>query len=68
MTEIFKNISPQTREYAEVAWECALMFDNPIDMAKFLNAVTNYYMVTGTQEEVDFLRFYFNIQMEMMNK
>jgi hypothetical protein len=44
------------------------MFDNPIDMAKFLNAVTNYYMVTGTQEEVDFLRFYFNIQMEMMNK
>jgi hypothetical protein len=41
---------------------------DPAKAADFLDTVTNYYNTIGTQEEVEFLRFYFNMQMELMKE
>ena len=41
---------------------------NPIESAKFLDNVTNYYSHLYTEEEVEFLRFYFNMKMEELQK
>ena len=41
---------------------------NPIDAANFLNDITNYYDKILTEEEVNFLRFYFNMKMELMKE
>lgn len=66
MTEIYSNISDEVRHTAEAAWRVAMAEPNPIDAAKFLNSATEYYTHIFTEEEVDFLRFYFRTQMEMM--
>ena len=66
MTEIFSNISTTVKEIAKTAWSVAMAQKNPVAAADFLNTVTNYYSNILTDEEVDFLRFYFQLQMEMM--
>jgi hypothetical protein len=66
MTEIFENVGNDTKEIAAAAWRIALAQSNPIAASNFLNNVTEYYRNILTEEEVDFLRFYFNLQMEMM--
>lgn len=68
MQEIFENISDQTRQLAETAWTIAMAQDNPIKAANFLNTVTNYYDQRMNEEEIEFLRFYFNMKMEMMKE
>lgn len=68
MTELFANINPDVKEYAKTAWSLALAQKDPAKAADFLNTVTNYYKTIGTSEEVEFLRFYFNMQMEMMKE
>lgn len=68
MQEIFENISDQTRQLAETAWTIAMAQDNPIKAANFLNTVTNYYDQLMNEEEIEFLRFYFNMKMEMMKE
>ena len=66
MIELWENINDKTKEYAEQAWTLAIAMLNPADAANFLNDITNNYI--GTQKEVDFLRFYFNMKMEMIKK
>jgi len=39
-----------------------------MDAASFLNDVTNYYEKKLSEEDLDFLRFYFNMKMEMMKE
>ena len=68
MQEIFENVSERTKEIAEIAWRLAVSQSNPIDAANFLNDVTNYYDKILTEEEVNFLRFYFNMKMELMKE
>lgn len=60
MIEIFQNISDELKAEAETAWELAQTM-NFIDAAKFLSAYTQF---KHSAEEQDFLRFYFNLQME----
>jgi len=66
MTEIFSDISETVKDIAKTAWSIAMAQKNPVDAAEFLNNVTNYYSNILTEEEVDFLRFYFQLQMEMV--
>ena len=66
MTEVFSDISEMVKDIAKTAWSIAMVQKNPVDAAEFLNNVTNYYSNILTEEEVDFLRFYFQLQMEMM--
>lgn len=68
MTEIFTNVSFDTKLIAEMAWDIATLIKNPNEAANFLSSVTEYYSNTLTEEEVDFLRFYFNMKMEMMKE
>ena len=68
MQEIFENVSDNTKEIADMAWRLAMSQRNPIEAADFLNNVTNYYDKILSEEEVNFLRFYFNMKMELMKE
>lgn len=68
MIEIFPNVSDIIRESANLIWNLALNKDNPIDIANFLNEKTNEYREFCTEEEIEFLQFFFNMQMEMMKE
>lgn len=65
MTEIFSNISDKVKRTAEFIWKVTLTYDNPLDAANFLHQMTEYYRKIYTDEEMDFLQFYFQMQMEM---
>ena len=66
MTEIYSNIRNEVKEMGEFIWEIALAQQNPVFAAKFLDTATNYCRNLYTEEEIEFLRFYFNMRLEMM--
>jgi hypothetical protein len=66
MTEIFDKISNGVKETAKVAMRLALAQKNPADAATFLQNTIDYYSHLYTEEEIEFLQFYFKMQMEMM--
>lgn len=68
MQELFENINDNVKKTGELAWKLALMQKTPLKIAKFLTNVINYYKNLYTEEEIEFLRFYFHIQMEMMKQ
>lgn len=68
MQEIFKDVSQQTKEIADLAWRIATVQPDPIAAANFLDMVTNYYDKILSENEIEFLRFYFNMKMEMMKE
>lgn len=68
MQEIFNNISNEIKQIAEISWRLAVSQHNPINAAKFLDNVTNYYESMLTEEEIEFLRFYFNMKMEAIKE
>ena len=65
MVEIFADISDDVKRKAELIWKLSIGQSNPIKAAKLLNQFTEYYRKRWTEEEVDFLQFYFQTQMEM---
>lgn len=65
MTELFSNISNEVKNAADAAWDIAMSQKNPASAADFLNIVTEYYRKKWTEEEIEFLQFYFYTQMEM---
>lgn len=65
MTELYPNISNELRQATEAAWNIALHKRNPVEAAQFLNNITEYYRTIGcSEEEMSFIRFYFNMKME----
>ena len=68
MTEIFQDINNEVKETAEALWNMALKLNDSLIAAKFLNNATNYYSNIYTEKEIEFLRFYFNMQLEMMKE
>ena len=68
MQEIFQNVSDKTKEIAEISWRLAVSQRNPIEAAEFLNTVTNYYDKILNEEDIEFMRFYFNMKMEAMKE
>ena len=66
MKELFENVRDEVKNTAKMAWGLAMAQKNPVDAADFLNNVTNYYKNLFTDEEIEFLQFYFNMQMEMI--
>ena len=67
MQELFSNIRQEVKDTAESAWHLAIVQHNPANAADFLNNVTNYYRNIYTDEEIEFLQFYFKMKVEMMN-
>ena len=68
MQEIFKDVRNEVKSVAKTAWNLALVQPDAWKAAEFLNALTNYYKNLYTEEEIEFLQFYFNMQLEMMKK
>ena len=66
MTEIYDNVRDGVKQVAELSWKVAVALNNPMQAAEFLNNVTNYYRNYFTEEEIEFLQFYFNMKMEMI--
>ena len=66
MTEIYADIAPEIKVAAETAWKIAKAQKTPLEAAEFLHRVMEYYEKTLTEYEVEFLQFYFQLQMEMM--
>lgn len=67
MTELFQNISQSVKDYATLIWNQARQLA-PEEATKLLNIATNTFEQEGLEEEADFLRFYFNLQMEIMRQ
>lgn len=65
MTEIYQDIREEVKELARIAWTIAITQKTPAAAAKILDNITNYYSNFLSDEEKDFLQFYFNTQMEM---
>lgn len=68
MTELFPNIPQQIHDYAAFIWEQAKKKKSAIEASELLERATKIFDDEGLEEEADFLRFYFNLQMEMMKK
>jgi hypothetical protein len=68
MTELFTNVSKVAKDIAELSWKLASVQKNPLNAANFLDNVTNYYSNLLTEDEIEYLRFYFNMKLEMMKK
>ena len=66
MVEIFRDINEITKEAAALIWELALTKRNPVEMADFLNEKTNEFRKIVTEQDIEFLQFYFKMKMEEM--
>ena len=64
MTELFSNISDEVKRIAEFTWNVASAQSNPVIASKFLDGATNYLATVYNEEEMNFIRFYFNMKME----
>ena len=68
MIEIYSDIRDEVKKMAQIIWQFSLQQRNPLESAKFLDTMIHYYSKLYTQEEIEFLQFYFQTQMEMMKK
>lgn len=66
MQELFNNVRQEVKDTAESAWNLAIVQRDPARAADFLDNVTNYYRNIYTNEEIEFLQFYFKMKVEMM--
>ena len=63
MTEIFTDISEEAKRTAETAWDLAQNLD-PVQASNFINNVTLYFSNILNENEINFIRFYFNMKLE----
>lgn len=68
MNEIYGNVGKVVKNIAESAWKLASIQTDPVAASNFLDNVTKYYSHILTEEEIGFLQFYFNMQLEMMKE
>ena len=68
MTELYSNIRQEIKDTAKTAWELSIAQPTSVDAAELLNNVTEYYKLIWTEEEIEFLQFYFKMKMMEMMK
>lgn len=66
MVELFSDINESLKYEAAAIWGIASKIKDARKAAKYLNDSIALYRDTHTEEEVDFLDFYFQMQMEMV--
>lgn len=64
MTEIFENISDEVKLGAELVFNAAMQSRDVIKMIKMLDDYTNN---CATDEDRNFVLFYFNMRMEQID-
>jgi len=65
MIELYANVSDEVRNLAENIWNIAIANESPIEAAEFISTAIQYFEHQLTEEEIDFLRFYINMKLEM---
>ena len=68
MIELFSHIRQEVKDTAEGAWNLTIAQNTPAQAAELLNSVVEYYKLLWTEEEVEFLQFYFKMKMMEMMK
>jgi len=68
MKELFPYINDNVKDAAKMIWNLALSYSNPEKSAHVLIKMTDYFKNFFNRDEIEFLQFYFNTQMEMMKK
>ena len=68
MQELFENVREVVKETAKAQWKIALQQKNPVAAANTLNNFITSSKDMYTEEEIEFLRFYFALQMEMIKE
>ena len=68
MTELYSHIRQEVKDIAEGAWDLAIAQHTPAEAAELLNTVVEYHKLIYTQEEGEFLQFYFKMKMMEMMK
>lgn len=68
MIELFTNIRQEVKEIAETSVDLALIQKDPKRAAVFLDSVVRYYTNFYTDEEINFLKTYFQIKLELMQQ
>lgn len=68
MIEIYSDIRQEVKDAAVTLWNFVTKMQDPVKAANFLSEMLGYYKVLYTAEEVEFLQFYLNMQMEMMKQ
>lgn len=63
MTELYPNISDETRRLTSAAFDLALAQKNAVRGTKVLE---NYLQTLKSEEEKEFANFYFNLKMEQL--
>ena len=63
MTEIFTNITDDMKLGAQLIFDSAIKNNNPIKMVEILNDYTEH---CATEEEREFVAFYFNMRMRQL--
>ena len=67
MIELYPDIPQQLRDYAKLIWQQASQM-SPENASNLLNVSTEVFEKEGLSDESNFLRFYFNLQMERMKE
>ena len=68
MVEIYANIRDEVKKTAESIWNVVLLRRTPAEAVELLNITTEYYRHLYTEEEMEFLQFYFNLKMAEAQK
>lgn len=69
MIELFSHIRQEVKDTAEGAWNLTIAQNTPAEAAELLNTIVEYYKLLWTEEEIEFLQFYFKTKMmEMMEE
>lgn len=63
MIELFKDIPEETKQLAAAAFDLAMAQKTILGKLQMLE---NYYQSCKTEEEKDFVNFYFNLKMEQL--
>ena len=66
MVEIYSDIKEEVRLFAQNAWRVSLTMNSPKESAEFLTNCLVLAEQEYTEEEINFIKFYFQTQMEMV--
>lgn len=64
MIELFNNVSNEVKELISYCVDLAFLQPTPLECASVVN---DFRKTCKTEEEKDFLDFYFNLRLELLN-
>ncbi len=66
MVELFTDIKDEVKQTASFIWRMAKLQSNPIHAGEFIDTSIKYLEQIYTEDEMNFVHFYLQMQMEKM--